>query len=427
MIDVNRKTAYEILYEIERDGAYGSAEILTRESSGDIDGDFVRRIVYGVMERKLYLDYILDHFVKRGVSRVDKKVIQILRMGLYQMLFMDSVPDYAAIDSSVELTKEFAEGRDGFVNAVLRSALREPEVQLPNREKNPSSYLAIKYSVDESIVKAWIKEYGEDSTERMLDSILDDAEVAVRVNELITKMNSVSPELKSIGFDVFPSELSTRSLVIRDSGGNRITDTDAYRNGRISIQSQESTWIADLVDAQAGEDILDVCAAPGGKTMAMAESMRNKGSILAWDIYEHRLAAIGEQKRRLGIGIVKSEVQDGGEYREELFEAFDAVLVDAPCSGFGVMGRKPEIRYRTMKDIKELPGAQLRILETCCNYVKLNGRLVYSTCTINRDENQNVIEKFLKRHKNFSVEIEKQLTPIDGYNGFYAAVMRKVR
>ena len=155
--------------------------------------------------------------------------------------------------------------------------------------------------------------------------------------------------------------------------------------------------------------------------------MRNKGSILAWDIYEHRLAAIGEQKRRLGIGIVKSEVQDGGEYREELFEAFDAVLVDAPCSGFGVMGRKPEIRYRTMKDIKELPGAQLRILETCCNYVKLNGRLVYSTCTINRDENQNVIEKFLKRHKNFSVEIEKQLTPIDGYNGFYAAVMRKVR
>ena len=427
MIDINRKTAYEILYEIERDGAYGSSEILARENNPDVDGDFVRRLVYGVMERKLYLDYILDKFVNRGVSKVDKKVLPILRMGLYQIMFMDSVPEYAAIDSSVELAKEFAEGRDGFVNAVLRSYLREPEVELPKEKKSPAKYLSVKYSVDESIIKNWIDEYGEEATEKMLASILDDGSMAIRVNTIKTRRDRMLSELKGLGIDAQPSELSARSIIIRNAGDNRITDLEAYKDGRISIQSQESTWIADLVDAKPEENILDVCAAPGGKTMAMAESMNNKGSILAWDIYEHRLASIGEQKRRLGIAIVKSEMQDGGEYREELYEVFDGVLVDAPCSGFGVMGRKPEIRYRSMKDIKELPGAQLRILETACNYVKLNGRLVYSTCTINRDENQKVIEKFLKRHKNFSIDTEKQLTPIDGYNGFYAAVLVKTR
>ena len=427
MTDINRKTAYEVLYDIEKDGAYGSAEIRSRESSDGIDSDFVRRLVYGVLEKKLYLDYILDGFVNKGVEKVHKRVIPILRMGLYQILFMDSVPDYAAIDSSVELAKEYAEGRDGFVNAVLRSYLRgASEIVFPKKEKKLSKYLSVNYSIDESIIKEWIDQFGDDC-EKLVKAIGKESSLAVRVNRMSISRNEVKAELEGLGITCIPSSLSRRSLVIKNTGENRITELPLYLDGKISIQSQESTWISDLVDAKPGEYILDACAAPGGKTMAMAESMGDTGSILAWDIYDHRLALIGEQKLRLGISIVKSELQDGGDFRKEIYEVFDAVLVDAPCSGLGVMGSKPEIRYKRMKDFRELPGAQLRILETSANYVKLNGRLVYSTCTINRDENQGVIEKFLKRHKDFSLKYEKQLTPIDGYNGFYAAVMIKER
>ena len=427
MSDITRKTAYEILLKIEKEGAYGSTEILSREAEwSEVDGGFLRRLVYGVMEKKLYLDYILDRLVSKGIKRVDKKALTLLRMGLYQMLFMDSVPEYAAIDSSVELAKDVARGKDGFVNAVLRNYSREENLEVQSKDQSVAKQLSIKHSVDESIIENWIDEFGLDECEDMLSAIDADASktgVNLRVNLMKNSREDAKRELAALGIDTADSLLSQRSLIVKDTGSIRITETDIYRRGGISIQSQESTWIADLVKAAPGQRIIDACAAPGGKTMALAESMENKGKILAWDIYDHRVEQIREQAERLGIVIADAKVCDAGEYIPELFEGFDAVLVDAPCSGFGVMSSKPEIRYKSMREVDELPDIQYKILDNCSKYVKPGGRIIYSTCTINARENQLIVAEFLRKNHWFKLEFEKQLLPQEGYKGFYAAII----
>ena len=428
MIDLTRKTAYEILLKIDTEGAYANTEILSREKeSKDIDGAFLRRLVYGVMEQKLYLDYVLDKLISRGVKSVDKKTLPLLRMGIYQIMFMDGVPEYAAIDSSVELAKNALRGKDGFVNAVLRNYTRDPNsIELPKSERDFAKYLSVKHSIDESILKKWIEEFGDEDCEEMaaaIDRAAETSRFGIRVNLMKNSPETVRKELETLGIEVLDSKLSSRSLIVNDTGDNKITDTYIYKRGGISIQSQESTWIADLVKAKPGEKILDACAAPGGKTMALAESMENRGKIVAWDIYEHRLEQIREQAERLGIVIVDSHARDAGEYLPELEESFDAVLIDAPCSGLGVMSSKPEIRYKKAKDIADLPDVQKGILQTCSRYVKFGGRIVYSTCTINIDENKKIVEDFLFRNHWFKLESERQLLPQEGYNGFYAAVI----
>ncbi|MBO4235965.1 MAG: 16S rRNA (cytosine(967)-C(5))-methyltransferase RsmB [Firmicutes bacterium] len=423
-----RRIAYEILLKVDTDGAYANSEILSREKeSNDIDGDFLRRLVYGVMEKKLYLDHILDKLILRGIRSVDKKTLQILRLGLYQIMFMGSVPEYAAIDSSVELAKQNVRGKDGFVNAVLRNHLRDGgKIELPDPSVSFAKYLSVKHSIDESIIDKWISEFGEEDCDKMTEAIDFDAEhgsFAIRVNLMKNSREEVKNALKDIEIETLDSSLSQRSLIVRDIGGNRITETEIYRSGGISIQSQESTWISDLVNAKPGERVLDACAAPGGKTMALAESMDNKGKIVCWDIYEHRLEQIREQAERLGIVIASTQARDAGEYLPELEESFDAVLVDAPCSGYGVMSNKPEIRYKSIKDIRDLPDVQKRILQTCSRYVKSGGRLIYCTCTINVDENKAIVSDFLERNHWFKLEFERQLLPQEGYKGFYAAVI----
>ena len=428
MIDIARKTAYEILLGIETDGAYANAEILARENrESDIDGDFLRRLIYGVLEKKIYLDYILDKLITKGIKSVDKKTLTILRMGIYQLIFMDSVPAYAAIDSSVELAKVNARGRDGFVNAVLRNYTREESIELPRKEDSISRYLSVKYSVEESIIHKWIEEFGEAECESLLAAINKNSEeysMDLRVNVSKKTRDAVKNEFLDLGIDSVYAPLSERSLKISGKGGNRITETEAYKNGLVSIQSQESTWIADLVDPKPGEKILDACAAPGGKTMALAEAMLNRGKIVAWDIYDHRVDMIREQAERLGITIVSSAVHNAGEYIPEYEEAFDSVLVDVPCSGYGVMSEKPEIRYRKTDSIIDLPDVQRNILQTCSRYVKYEGKIIYSTCTINIDENKKIIQDFLDRNHWFKLEFERQLLPQEGYKGFYVAVIR---
>lgn len=427
MIDSNREIAYKTLLNVETKDAYSSAEILDNEKSGqDTDGRFIRRLVYGVLENKLRLDYIINKLVSKGIEGVDKRVLIILRMGIFQLEAMDSVPEYAAINTSVELAKKFSKGREGFVNAVLRRFVREPEIScLPDREESLSGFLSLKYSIDESIINMWIDEFGDDGAEGIAEGFRQISSLCIRVNTFKTSILDVKKGLEEIGFKPVISELSDRSLILGGGSDIKITETDLYKDGKISVQSQESTYIADLVEPSPGESVLDVCAAPGGKTLAISESMQNKGNVLAWDIHEHRVKLIEGQMARLGIDIVKTETWDATENRTELLGEFDKVLVDAPCSGYGVMGRKPEIRYRGTKEVIELPSIQRKILDVSSKYVKKEGLLIYSTCTINRDENQSIVEKFLQNNKNYSLIKERQLTPLEGYNGFYVAVMKK--
>lgn len=425
MIDSNREIAYKTLLNVETKDAYSSAEILDNEKSGqDTDGRFIRRLVYGVLENKLRLDYIINKLVSKGIEGVDKRVLIILRMGIFQLEAMDSVPEYAAINTSVELAKKFSKGREGFVNAVLRRFVRESDIaHLPDREESFPRYLSLKYSIDESIINKWIDEFGDDA-ERLADGFKFIPSLCIRVNTFKTSISEVRKELEELGFKSVLSKISERSLVLEGGTDIKITETDLYKDGKISIQSQESTYIADLVDPSPGESVLDVCAAPGGKTLAISEGMKNKGEVLAWDIHEHRVKLIEGQMARLGIDIVKTEVWDATKSRSELLEKYDKVLVDAPCSGYGVMGRKPEIRYRGTKEVIELPSIQRKILDVSSKYTKKNGLLIYSTCTINRDENQRIIEEFLTNNQEYSLIEERQLTPLEGYNGFYVAVMK---
>ena len=426
MKDKTRKTAFDILCLVEEESAYSSAEILARENNDRQSGDFIRKLVYGVLERKLYLDYIIDKLSAKGIKSVDKKALAILRMGLYQIIYMDSVPDYAAIDSSVELAREAIKGREGFINAVLRNSLRNGlSLELPSRDKAFSKYLSVYYSIDESIINNWIDAYGEEGCEKIAKGMLEANKLCVRVNLLKTTFDEVKAELENLGLEIEESRLSNRALIIIDTNGIRITDLEIYQDGKISIQSEESIYISDLVSSERGDSVLDVCAAPGGKTAAMAECMLNEGSITSWDIYEHRINRIKPLMERLGIDIVKAEVWDGTEEKTDLLESFDRVLVDAPCSGYGVMGSKPEIRYRKTEEIKELPSIQSKILEVSSGYTKPGGLMVYSTCTINKDENQSIIKSFIDKHKEYTLIKEEQLTPIDGFKGFYVAVLKK--
>lgn len=426
-MDMARKTAYDILYKVFEKGAYGDYEIARIDKTGTLDTAFIRRLVYGVTEKKIYLDYVLDRFLNKGSKKTELNILTILRMGVYQIEFMDSVPDYAAINTSVELGKKLARGREGLINAVLRNYIRErKQVELPDPDKNWSNNISIKYSIHESIVKLWEEEFGREKAEATIKALENHEEIAVRVNLGKTDRKTIAKKFDDIGIVSKTSSISDRSLILTDVNGVRITELDIYKDGLISVQGQESCYIADMVSPSREDKVLDACAAPGGKTTAMAEVMAGLGEICAWDLYAHRIKKIDEQARRLKLNNIKTEVWDSSKTREEYIGAFDKVLVDAPCSGLGVIRRKPEIRYRDMSDKGDgLAAIQLEILTSCSQYVKPRGKLVYSTCTVNERENRGVIERFLGGRDFFKLTHEEQLMPYDGFDGFYIAELTK--
>lgn len=438
MVDIARKTAYDILFQVETKGSYADLILPGKVRNENIDSGFIRNLVYGVIEKKLYLDYILDTFIKHGIKSTDKKTLTILRMGIYQIEFMDSVPEYAGVDSAVEMAKTIVPGREKFINGVLRNFLRgRDDVKEPDNK-------SIIYSIDESIVKLWNGQLGEIESDRIMKALSEPAKLCVRVNLRRITSAEILKELSAVGISAEKSELSERNLIV--SGLNPITDTWLYREGYISIQSCESTWISDEVvkmirntdeETEFAKNstkgiksreisILDACAAPGGKTAAIAEALP-EAQIKAWDIYKNRVNLINKQKERLNLDNITAEAWDASKDRKEYHGMFDVVLVDAPCSGLGVMRRKPEIRYRDMSDEgKGIAKLQSEILNSTSAYVKDGGYIIYSTCTINRTENEDVIQSFLRSNDDFKIIYEKNLLPTEGYDGYYIAKLNRI-
>ena len=425
-MDCNRKTAYSVLYEIEKNRAYSNLELNRQIKVQNPDNPaFVRELVYGVLENRIYLDYLLKSLIPKGLSGVKKQVLTLLRMGLYQLIFMESVPPYAAIGETVKLAKKLAPGRDGFVNGVLRGYQKKgAEIRLPDEEEDLISYFSVKYSYAPWIVRLFLSQYGKERAEAVLAAGNSRPRLSVRVNLTKTDRKTLGEMLTAEGFHVEETALSQRVLFVSGSG---LLQTKAYAEGLFSVQDTASVLAAEAVSPLPGQTILDICAAPGGKTLAMAEIMENKGLVKAFDIYEHKLALIEQQAQRLGLSNIVTAEGDGCALREELKETADGVLVDGPCSGLGVIRRKPEIKYRELADAgKALSEKQLQILSNAGCYVKEGGILVYSTCTVNRTENSEVVERFLAENPDFTMLFERQYLPdIDETDGFYICKMKK--
>jgi 16S rRNA (cytosine967-C5)-methyltransferase len=423
-VDINRKTTFYILRDVEKNKAYSNIAVNVHIARQDPPSpSFVRELAFGVLRRKIYLDYVIGVFVRTPIEKMKAEDLTILRMGLYQILYMNSVPDYAAVNESVFLARTFARGRDGFVNGVLRQYLRDREyVELPPREDDTVRYLSLKYSYDPWIVRLWLEECGEVRAEKLLAAGDEVPPLTIRVNTLKTDRSNLRKRMIERGFNVYEGRMFKNALLVE---GQDVVGGRFYDSGLYSIQDEGALAPVASLDPKPGETVVDVCAAPGGKTTAIAELMKNNGRIYAFDIYKRRLRLVDAQAGRLGIGIVSTVVWDATNTRSDLIDRADRVLCDVPCTGLGTVRHKPEIKYRQWSDeVEALPQKQRDILAASSRYVKPGGVLVYCTCTISNKENESVTRDFLKKNRDFMKLEQKQLTtPDDGTDGFYICKM----
>ena len=437
-MDINRKTAYGVLLDMETNQSYSNLALNQYiEKNKPESPAFVRELVYGVTENRILLDFYLAAQIPSGLRKVKKQDMTLLRMGIYQLLFMDSVPSYAAVSETVAMARRLCRGREGFINGVLRSFQRRLEGEnlppLPDRGTDPVEYLSVRYSSARWLVELWMNAYGTEKTEMLLQASNGRPLLSLRVNRKKIERDALMQQLRQDGFQVEEGSLSDRVILVTGKGTG-ILQHRLYKEGWFSVQDQASVLAADTLHPSAGNLVMDVCAAPGGKTMARAEDMEanagggSAGSIYAFDIYEHKLKMMAEQADRLGISIIKTRCQDARQICEEFKEKADCVLADVPCSGLGVIRRKPEIKLKETAelDFAELEERQKEILHAASSYVKPGGSLVYSTCTINPAENERQIEAFLAGHKDFAEKKRLQLLPGRETDGFFICRLERV-
>ena len=425
-MDINRKAAFLTLVDVETKKSYSNLalnhQIVVTKPNHE---GFVRELVYGVLEHKLTLDYYIDLLASNGVGSLKTNELTILRMGIYQIGYMNSVPEYAAVNESVLLAKRYCRGKDGLINGILRAYLgKRMQLKLPDRSEDEVRYLSVKYSYAPWIVELWLKHYSSDFVEQLLAAGNETPPMTVRLNWLRIMKKDLISKLEESGFEVTEGDICSNALHVR---GSRHLETEANRMGLFTPQDESSMLVAEKLDPQHGDVVMDMCAAPGGKTMAIAERMNNTGKIIASDIYRRKLDLIDREAKRLGVTNVETRSWDATREESSMFQKADRVLVDAPCTGLGVVRRKPEIKYKEHTDEMDLlPKKQLAILTASSSYVKPGGTLVYSTCTINPNENEKVTDAFVKRNPSFKkVERTLLLPNVNGTDGFFICVMKK--
>lgn len=415
-----RECALRALINIAKNGAYSDKAVdaaLSGTSFDARDRALVTNIVYGTVSNRLLLDYRIQNASKIKIKKMDTAVREILRSAVYQIFLLEKIPDSAAVNEAVKLAKKYASRSVGFINAVLRGVISAGEI-LPDKN-DVTAYLSIKYSYSEWMVRKWLDELGAEQCEQLLNAGNQNPPVTVRVNSLKTDSDNLCNIMDFTKTEVDGALVSTQK--------GSLADCDEFKNGLYSIQDTASQLAVLTLSPKAGDRVLDVCAAPGGKTTHMAELMQNEGEIIAWDIYEHKTDIIKKAADRLGITIIKPELHNAKELVAEYKESFDKVLVDAPCSGLGIIRKKPDIKWqRTEESIQSLAGEQKEILETACTYVKKGGQLLYSTCTITPEENMDRVNEFISTHKDFELLSAKTLYPHkDGTDGFFISLLKR--
>lgn len=438
-----RNTALNVLMKIEQDNAYSNIALnnaIRENKLSGVDSSFVSALVYGVLERKITLDYIIKQYSKIPLKKIELKTKMILRLGILQLLFMDKIPESAAVNESVNLAKKHKlQKSSGFINGILRSITRsEEKYRLPDKS-DKVLYYSVKYSAPQELVKLWINSYGELNTEQLLKSLGGRPKICARVNTLKSDKNSLIAELAKENVKAEEIPFLENAVSLTETGS--IERLSAYKSGKLHIQDASSQLCVDFLSPKPREVLLDICSAPGGKSFTAAQYMCDRGKIFACDLYDHKLKLISDGAKRLGIHSIVTLKRDGASSDVSLPLA-DKILCDVPCSGLGILSRKPEIRYKDNLITADLLELQYKILCQSAQYLANGGRLVYSTCTLNPAENNKNARRFLEEHPDFygvklslppqinraidENDYEITLMPhTSGTDGFYIAVFGK--
>jgi len=403
----SRSLASHILTRIEEERAFAEP-LLDSVLSGNVlsqqkDKNLCTQLVYGTLRMRDRIDWILRSLYKGNYESMERGLKNILRVALYQIIFTDRIPSYAAVDEAVRITKREYSGRDRLVNGILRNAIRKMgEIQYPPLDEGTERHISVYHSHPLWLVKKWIKELGAKETLELCRSNNEIPPATLRVNELKMARSDVIERFRAEGVEVKPTRVSPDGVTV--SGlSTPVGEMNLFQKGVLQFQDEASQLVSHLLDPQPGDRVLDLCAGVGIKTTHMAALMKNRGTILAMDIQGKKMGSLKEISRRMGVSIIDCMVGDATEYLGERYhEKFDRVLVDAPCSGLGTVRRKPEIKWNAgERDIKTMSVLQKKILNRSAAYLTKGGVLVYSTCAIACEENEAVVRDFLQRNNEF--------------------------
>ena len=441
-----RLTALEALRRVNEDDGYSNLvldQALKQAGLDERDRSLASILFYGVLEHRITLDWVISKYSSKPISKVSPKVRDILRMGIYQLAYLDKVPPSAAVNESVKLTRVCGQERaSGFVNGVLRSFARSHcDLQLPNERELPFAYRSIRYSCPEWLIRMWNKAYGEENTLGLLASLEGRPPLAARINTCKGNDRDLLEKWSKEGIKVREVEGIPHAVCLEQTGS--IEQLSAFQRGEFHVQDLASQIACWVLGPQPGERVIDVCPAPGGKAFTMAQMMENRGQLLSFDLYPAKVRLIEEGAKRLGLPIIQAAVRDARNDPEFVPKA-NRVLCDAPCSGLGIIRRKPEIRYKNSNTLDSLPDLQYLILCKSSELVEKGGILLYSTCTLNPKENGKVADKFLKGYPEFvpyPIKLPKwvirhdwepshQLTllpHLHGTDGFFLSAFQRLR
>ena len=429
MIDKTREIALKTLYKIDKEEAYSNIELneqikQNRKNLTEKDIGLISEIVYGVTTWRLTLDEIIKKYSKIKIKKISPWILNILRMGIYQIIFLDKIPKSAAVNESVNLAKRYGHSSSSnFVNAILRKVEKTDYDDFFEIEDDIDR-ISKTTSMPKWIVEELVKGNGIKIAEQICKNSNLKPNITIRVNRLKIAKKELIQKLEQKGIECKEpenEEMNTQDFLILSKVKN-IENLQEFKDGFFTIQDLSAGQAAKILDPRPVEMVLDACSAPGGKTTYLAELMENKGKIKAWDIHEHRTKLVEQNANRLGINIIETQVKDATQYDKNLDEKFDKILLDVPCLGIGVIKRKPDIKWqRKPEDIEEITLIQRKILENCSKYLKKGGTLVYSTCSILKEENEEIVIKFLSENKQFEIDGENMVNilPNKEKDGFF--------
>ena len=432
MIDKTRELALKVLYKIDKEEAYSNIELneqikQNRKNLTEKDIGLISEIVYGVTTWRLTLDEIIKKYSKIKIKKISPWILNILRMGIYQIIFLDKIPKSAAVNESVNLAKRYGHASSSnFVNAILRK-IEKNDYEEFFKIEDDIERITKTTSMPKWIVEELMKNYTPKEVEEICNNSNIKSKITIRVNTLKTNKQELIKKLREKNIECKEPQEKLDDFLILEKVKN-IEKVEEFKQGYFTIQDISAGQTAKILNPQPGELVLDACSAPGGKTTYIAELMKNKGKIEAWDIHEHRTKLVEQNAQRLGINIIETKVKDASLYDESLKEKFDKILLDVPCLGIGVIKRKPDIKWqRKPEDIEKITEIQKKILNNCSKYLKNNGTIVYSTCSILKDENEEVVNEFLKENSEYYIKPEetRNILPNQEEDGFFICKIYK--
>ena len=417
-----RETAIRALMKVDLNGGYSNIvlqKVFSEKKIPAEDKPFITALFYGVLDRLITLDFIIGNFVKKPIKKITPITLFALRIAIYQIIYMDKVPHSAAVNESVNIVKNSKEKYNAsFVNAVLRNFLRQG-AQMP--KDNSLHSLEIRYSCPKWIIKSFIDDYGTETAFLVLEHFLSAPEITARINTTLISDDEFTKEMIMCGVEF---EFLDLPHTVCFKQGVDIKKLDAFKNGHIYVQDIPSQVAVLKLAVKPGERVLDMCASPGGKSFTASVQAGGKCEITSFDIHENRVRLISEGAKRLKLKNINAAVWDSRDFNESIGK-FDAVICDVPCSGLGVIRRKPEIKYKTDIDLSKLKNTQTAILENALKYVKKGGKILYSTCTLRKSENEDIVRSCLDKHGDFGLEYEHTFLPVsDKTDGFYFAIIK---